>query len=105
MNGRRIPLTYECLQVENLEQKLDDIAANKNKHSSLSYPDGRRSINPKTKQKEEGTCDEHQIEHQMYTPMTAVKECDLASRISNLEKRVSEMEYKTYIALKVTINK
>ena len=101
MNGRRMPLTYECLQVENLEHKLDDIAANKNKHSSLSYHDGRRSIDPKTKQKAEGTCNEQQ----MLTPMARVKECDLASRISNLEKRVSEMEYKTYIALKVTINK
>ena len=94
-----MPMTYECIQVENLEHKLDDIATNKNKHSSLLYQDGRRSINQKTKQKVEGTCNEQQ----MYNPM-AVKEYDLASRISNLEKRVSEMEYKTYIALKVTIN-
>ena len=95
-----MPMNYECIQVENLERKLDDIAANENKHSSLSIPDERRPKNPKTKQKEE----EKSNQQQLYTPM-AVKEYDLASRISNLEKRVSEMEYKTYIALKVTVNK
>ena len=100
MNGRGSTKTYECLRVDNLENRIDDIKDNKNKISpSLCYQTGRKNTDQRKKEIKEGSCNERHLPTQM-----TIKEYDIGSRISNLEKRVTDIEYKTNKALKVNTN-
>ena len=97
MNGRGNTKTYECLRVDNLENRIDDIKNNKNKVSpSFCYQTGRKNTDQRKKEIKEGSYNERHVSTQM-----TIKESDIGSRISNLEKRVTDIEYKTNTALKV----
>ena len=97
MNGRGNTKTYEYLRVDNLENRIDDIKDNKNKASpSFCYQTGRKNTDQRKKEITEGSCKETHMSTQL-----TIKEHDIGSRISNLEKRVTDIEKKTNTALKV----
>ena len=100
MNGRGSTKTYECHRLDNLENRIDDMKDNKNKiSSSFCYQKGRKGTDQRKKEIKEGSCNEQNVSTQM-----TIKEYDIGSRISNLEKRVTDIEYKTNNALKVNTN-
>ena len=89
----------KSLHIDNLENRLHGLGANKNKESLSCQYEGKKAMPQKMEMEEETS-----NERDMYTRMSA-KEPDLVSRITKLEMRVQQIENKTNIALKVNMQK